>query len=152
MRPQGAEKRPLFGQGTLTDDEIGDLLVRGKELVAWYKDLEEYALHTLLNGGVIPGWKAVAGRSNRAFTDQEAALAAIVAAGYDEALVYERKPKTLTELEKLMGKTEFAAKVGNFVVKPLGKPALAPVSDKREPYNTAAADFAGVANNCFLGG
>ena len=150
--PQGAEKRPLFGQGTLTDDEIGDLLVRGKELVAWYKDLEEYALHTLLNGGVIPGWKAVAGRSNRAFTDQEAALAAIVAAGYDEALVYERKPKTLTELEKLMGKTEFAAKVGNFVVKPLGKPALAPVSDKREPYNTAAADFAGVANNCFLGG
>lgn len=138
---------PQKGQGTLTDEEIGDLLVRGKELVAWYKDLEEYALNALLNGGCIPGWKAVAGRSNRTFTDQDAAIAAVIAAGYDEALVYERKPKTLTELEKLMGKTEFAAKLGSFVVKPIGKPTLAPMTDKREPYNPAAADFAEVANN-----
>ena len=49
--PQNGEKPPLFGQGVLTDDEIGDLLIRGKELVQWYKDLEEYALNALLNGG-----------------------------------------------------------------------------------------------------
>lgn len=145
--PENGDKPPLFGQGTLTDEEIGDLLVRGKELVAWYKDLEEYALNALLNGGTIPGWKAVAGRSNRAFTDQDAAIAAVIAAGYDEALVYERKPKTLTELEKLMGKAEFAAKIGSFVVKPQGKPTLAPMTDKREPYNPAAADFAEVVGN-----
>lgn len=145
--PQNGEKPPLFGQGVLTDEEIGDLLVRGKELVAWYKDLEEYALNTLLNGGTIPGWKAVAGRSNRTFTDTDAAVAAVIAAGYDEALVYERKPKTLTELEKLMGKAEFTAKLGAYVVKPLGKPTLAPMTDKREPYSPAAADFAEVANN-----
>lgn len=140
--PQNAEKPPLFGQGVLTDDEIGDLLVRGKELVAWYKGLEEYALGTILRGGTIPGWKAVAGRSNRTFTDTDAAIAAVIAAGYDEALVYERKPKTLTELENLMGKAEFAEKIGGFVVKPIGKPALAPMTDKREPYSPAAADFA----------
>ena len=145
--PQNGEKPPLFGQGVLTDEEIGDLLVRGKELVAWYKDLEEYALNALLNGGTIPGWKAVAGRSNRTFTDTDAAVAAVIAAGYDEALVYERKPKTLTELEKLMGKAEFTAKLGAYVVKPLGKPTLAPMTDKREPYSPAAADFAEVANN-----
>ena len=145
--PQNGEKPPLFGQGVLTDEEIGDLLVRGKELVAWYKDLEEYALNALLNGGTIPGWKAVAGRSNRTFTDTDAAIAAVIAAGYDEALVYERKPKTLTELEKLMGKAEFTAKLGAYVVKPLGKPTLAPMTDKREPYSPAAADFAEVANN-----
>ena len=145
--PQNGEKPPLFGQGVLTDEEIGYLLVRGKELVAWYKDLEEYALNALLNGGTIPGWKAVAGRSNRTFTDTDAAVAAVIAAGYDEALVYERKPKTLTELEKLMGKAEFTAKLGAYVVKPLGKPTLAPMTDKREPYSPAAADFAEVANN-----
>lgn len=144
--PQNGEKPPLFGQGVLTDEEIGDLLVRGKELVAWYKDLEEYALNALLNGKAIPGWKAVAGRSNRAFSDPDAAVAAVIAAGYDEAIVYERKPKTLTQLEALMGKTEFAEKLGQFVVKPLGKPTLAPMTDKREAYNPAAADFAGVAN------
>ncbi len=145
--PENGDKPPLFGQGVLTDEEIGDLLVRGKELVKWYTDLEEYALNALLNGGTIPGWKAVAGRSNRTFTDQDAAIAAVLAAGYDEALVYDRKPKTLTELEKLMGKGEFADKLGAFVVKPLGKPTLAPMTDKREPYSPAAADFAEVASN-----
>lgn len=134
-------------QKVLTDEEIGDLLVRGKGLVEWYKNLEEYALRTLLNGGTIPGWKAVAGRSNRTFTDTDAAIAAVIAAGYDEALVYDRKPKTLTELEKLMGKVEFANKLGAYVVKPPGKPTLAPMTDNREPYSPAAADFASTAGN-----
>ena len=142
--PQNGEKLPLFGQGVLTDEEIGDLLVRGQELVKWYKDLEEYALGTILKGGTIPGWKAVAGRSNRTFTDTEAALNAAVAAGYDKSLLYDLKPKTLTELEKLMGKAEFADKLGSFVVKPIGKPTLALLTDKREAYNPAAADFAGI--------
>lgn len=131
----------------LSDTEIGDLLERGKSLASWYKDLEEYALHALLEGKMIPGWKAVAGRSVRTFTDQDAALSAVIAAGYDESLVYERKPKTLTELEKLMGKAEFAEKLGGFVVKPLGKPTLAPMSDKREPYSSAASDFAEVVQS-----
>ena len=129
----------------LTDAEIGDLLIRGQQLVQWYKDLEEYATKALLDGKPIEGWKLVAGRSNRTFTDQEAAIKAVIAAGYDEALVYDRKPKTLSELEKLMGKAEFADKIGSYVIKPPGKPTLAPATDKREAYNPAAADFAGVA-------
>lgn len=145
--PQNGEKPPLFGQGTLTDEEIGDLLIRGQELVKWYKDLEEYALGTILKGGTIPGWKAVAGRSNRTFTDTEAALNAAMAAGYDKSLLYDLKPKTLTELEKLMGKAEFADKLGSFVVKPIGKPTLALLTDKREAYNPAAADFAGITES-----
>ena len=132
------------GQNTLTNAQIGDLLVRCADLVSWYKDLEEYALNAILNGDEIPGWKAVAGRSNRTFSDADAAIKAVLDAGYDEALVYERKAKTLTEIEKLMGKAEFAEKIGQFVIKPVGKPTLAEVSDKRPPYNPAAADFAGV--------
>ena len=130
----------------LSDAEIGDLLIRGQQLVQWYKDLEEYATKALLDGKPIEGWKLVAGRSNRTFTDQDAAIKAVIAAGYDEALVYDRKPKTLSELEKLMGKAEFAEKIGSFVVKPLGKPALALATDKREIYNPAASDFAGVVS------
>ena len=131
----------------LSDAEIGDLLIRGQELVKWYKDLEEYALGTILNGGSIPGWKVVAGRSNRTFTDTDAAFNAAMAAGYDKSLLYDLKPKTLTELEKLMGKSEFADRLGSFVVKPLGKPTLALFNDKRETYNPAASDFAGVTGN-----
>lgn len=128
----------------LSDSEIGDLLTKGAELVKWYKDLEEYALGAILKGVNIPGWKAVQGRSNRTFSDQDKAIEAVIKAGYDEALVYERKPKTLTELEKLMGKADFIEKVGAYVIKPPGKPTLAPLSDKRETYSPAAADFAEV--------
>ena len=107
----------------LTHDEIGELLVRGKNLVQWYKELEKYALSALLNGEEIAGWKVVAGRSNREFSDQE--------------------PKTLTGLEELMGKKDFAEKLGQYVIKPPGKPTLAQLSDEREPYSSATADFAG---------
>jgi hypothetical protein len=129
----------------LTHEEIGDLLRRGADLLAWYKDMEEYALGAILKGWDVLGWKVVAGRSNRTFTDHDAAAAAVIAAGYDEALVYERKPKTLTGLEELMGKKDFADKIGAFIYKPPGKPTLAPQSDKREPYSSAAADFAGAS-------
>lgn len=139
------ESKAEPGQNTLTNAEIGHLLVRCADLVAWYKDLEEYALKSALEGEEIPGWKVVAGRANRTFSDADAAIQAVIAAGYDEALVYERKAKTLTELEKLMGKAEFAEKIGQYVIKPVGKPTLAVVSDKRPAYNPAAADFAGIA-------
>ena len=140
---EAATASGMEAPGLLTDEEIGELLIRGKSLVQWYKDLEEYATTALLDGKPIPGWKLVAGRSNRTFTDQDAAIQAVIAAGYDEALVYDRKPKTLSQIEELMGKKEFKEKIGSFVVKPLGKPTLAEASDKREAYNPAAADFAG---------
>ena len=43
-----------------------------------------------------------------------------------------------------MGKKEFAEKLGSFVIKPPGKPTLAPESDKRPVYSPAALDFEGV--------
>lgn len=129
----------------LTDAEIGDLLMRGQQLVQWYKDLEEYATKALLDGKPIEGWKLVAGRSNRTFTDQDAAINAAIEAGYDRSLLYDLKPKTLSEIEKLMGKSEFADKIGAYVIKPPGKPTLAPITDKREAYSPAAADFSEAA-------
>ena len=129
---------------TLSDAEIGELLERGKALTQWYKDLEAYASEALLQGKPIPGWKMVAGRSVRTWSDQDAAFEAAKAAGYDEALLYERTPLTLSAVEKLMGKAAFAETLGSYVIKPPGKPTLAPESDKRPAYTAAAADFEGV--------
>ena len=99
----------------LTDEEIGDLLIRGKLLVKWYADLEEYATTALLNGKPIPGWKLVAGRSDRAFTDQDAAIKAVIDAGYcDTSLklcvarkytaAERREPGSLKDLDAYMRK------------------------------------------------
>ena len=124
----------------LTDEEIGTLLVRAEGLVAWYNDLKEYALAACLNGKTIPGWKAVEGRSTRAWTDQDAALEALMAGGVEEAIIYDRVPKTLAQLEKVIGKQRFGELVGGMITKSPGKPALAAESDKRPAYNGAAAD------------
>ncbi len=130
--------------GLLTDEEVGDLLTRGAELIAWYKDLQEYALSALLAGREIPGYKCVAGRSNRAFADTDRAINTLVKCGYNEAVLYKREPLSLSEIEKLMGKKSFAEILGDQVIKPVGKPTLVPASDKRPPYSAAEADFAGV--------
>ena len=128
----------------LTDEEIGALLVRAEGLVAWYNDLKEYALAACLNGKTIPGWKAVEGRSTRAWTDQDAALEALMAGGVEEAIIYDRVPKTLAQLEKVIGKQRFGELVGGMITKSPGKSALAAESDKRPAYNGAAADFSEV--------
>ena len=131
----------------LSDEEIGELLTRGKQLVSWYNDLCDYAQKTILAGKTIPNWKVVEGRSNRAFKDVDEVINRLVAAGYDEAMCYEKKPLTLTNFEKLTGKKQFEELISDLVVKPQGKPTLVPESDKRPPYSSAASDFAEVSNN-----
>lgn len=138
--PHGAEVHPL-----LSDTEIGDLLTRGKSLVDWYNSLEEYALTTLLNGGAIPGYKAVEGTSKTTFApDFDTAAAVLVAAGYEKATLYRETPETLANLDKLVGgRAKLGELLGDHLYKPHGKPALAQESDKRPPYSSAAADFGG---------
>ncbi len=130
----------------LSDAEVADLLIRAESLVQWYKDLQEYATSAILSGKDIPGWKVVAGKSNRTFTSVDDAFEKVKGAGYDEALLYERKPITLTAVEKLLGKVKFEELLTGFVTKPIGKPTLVPMSDKREPYSSTVTDFAGVQN------
>lgn len=134
------------GTPILSNADVADLLVKAEGLAAWYKDLQDYAASALLAGDQIPGFKLVEGRSNRTFTDVDEAIQALLNAGYEEAMIYDRKPKTLTELEKMLGKKAFAELLSGYVTKPKGKPTLAPASDKREAYNPGAAEFEGVSN------
>lgn len=109
----------------------------------WIKDLEEYALSEILNGNNVLGWKAVEGRSNRIITDIDKAFKVLTDYGVEEALLYERKPLSLTNLEKVVGKKKFGELVGDYIEKPKGAPTLAEESDKRPSYekNTAREDF-----------
>ena len=141
---EGAAPRDL-SKPLLTDAEIGDLLTRGKSLVDWYNSLEDYALTTLLNGGAIPGYKAVEGTSKTTFTpDYDTAAAVLIEAGYDRATLYKETPETLSALDKLVGgRVKLKELLGDHLYKPAGKPTLVPESDKRPPFSSAAADFGG---------
>ena len=120
---------------TLTDEEIGSILLRAVSLENWVKGLEDYARDKLLHGGDIPGWKLVEGRSNRIITDTEKAFEALSRYGYDDKLLYKREPLNLTALEKLCGKKQLTDIIGEYIKKPAGKPTLAPESDKRKSFS-----------------
>lgn len=101
-----------------------------------------YATDAALNHGKQwPGFKLVEGRSNRKYSDEEAVAAAAKAAGYRD--IYKQSLITVTEMEKLMGKAKFNEILGEYIVKPPGKPTLVPLSDKRPPMNisNAKTDF-----------
>ena len=129
----------------LSPSEMGEVLKRGETLVSWYETVREKALESLLNGEKIPGYKVVEGRSTRCWTDQDKALDKLQESGVDRAVIYDSVPKTLAQLEKLLGTVRFKELVGEFVTKPQGKPTLALETDSRKEFNSAAADFAGVA-------
>ena len=128
----------------LTNDEAGEALKKARDIKQWVTDLEAWALKEILAGGSVAGWKAVEGRSNRTFANQDKAFEIIKASGVDENMLYERKPITLTAVEKLLGKKEFTELLADQVIKPPGKPTLAPETDKRKAITlkpTAEEDF-----------
>lgn len=128
----------------LTDEEIGEVLRRAEEIQKWTSDIQSYALEEALAGKQFDGWKLVEGRSNRKYADDVKVAETLVAAGYDEAMLYERKLYGITAMEKLVGKKKLTTTLGDLIIKPAGKPVLVPESDKREAINTteaAKADF-----------
>ena len=130
----------------LTAEELAiDILPRLSTVKTWLASIEDYALQQALNGVKLPGWKIVEGRSARKITDQEAAASALNKAGYKTTEIYKpRELKTITELEKMAGKKQFASICGEYIEKPQGKPTLAPESDKRPAIDPVADDFKNV--------
>lgn len=133
------KKPPLIGNG-----EIGRYLEQGAGVAKWLSELQEAALMECLAGREVPGWKAVEGRKSRDWMDAEGAFIKLQENGIPEAVLWERRPLTLAQIEKSIGKTMFQELVGDMVVKKSGKPTLVPESDKREAITnkvTAAEAF-----------
>ena len=118
----------------LTPEDAGKILEQAGDIQSWLADLESLVSSTLLAGQPVEGWKMVEGRSNRRFADELKVVDAMKAAGYDESLLYERKLITLTQMEKDFGKKAVAETLGELIVKPQGKPTLAPAKDKRPEF------------------
>ena len=125
----------------LENDEIASILGKVDELVSWASDVKDFALAQALKGVRFDGWKVVAGRSNRKYTDEAAVAEAVKGIGLDP---YEHKVLGVTAMTTLLGKKRFEETIGGLIEKPAGKPVLVPVTDKRQEINinTAADDFA----------
>lgn len=109
----------------ITKEEAGQRLLAMRDVVAYQKDLQEWALSECLAGNEVPGWKAVEGRRSRDWTDMDAAFEKLTKSGVvAEEILWEKKPLTLAQVEKIIGKKDFADAVGEFVTQKPGKPTL----------------------------
>jgi len=126
------------GPPTLSEEEIAKILPQIDNLVSWAEDIKSYALEQALSGVRYPGFKLVEGRSNRKYTDEVAVALVVSNAGYDP---YEKKLLGITAMQKQLGKKKFDELLSGLVIKPQGKPVLAPDADSRPEFNTAQNDF-----------
>ncbi|NRW27736.1 hypothetical protein DFH72_001421 [Clostridium beijerinckii] len=125
----------------LSDEEIAEILGKVDSLVSWVAKIKEYALEQALNGIEYPGFKVVGGRSNRKWTDEKKVGEILLEQGFLENIIYTKKLTGISNMETAIGKKEVNRLLGEYIEKPPGKPTLAPITDKREHYNPAKADF-----------
>lgn len=126
---------------TMDNNDIAYVLSKVDELVNWASDVKEYALESALKGEEFDGFKIVEGRSNRKWSSEEDVAKTLIAEGFQESMIYTRKLDGISKIEAAIGKKEVKRLLSDYIIKPVGKPTLVPITDKREPYNPAKADF-----------
>lgn len=117
----------------MTYQEIAERIGAYEGLSTYLKELKSFALSQALDGHRIPGYKVVEGRSNRQWGDREQAFTRLTESGIEADSLYQKKPLTPPQVEKLVGKKKFK-EIAEFVEKPAGKPTLAKETDKRKEY------------------
>lgn len=124
----------------LTDSEIEEVLTHIDDLVKWSNEVKEYATKVSLESGKEwEGYKLVHGRSTRKFKDEDKVVEIAKENGYDN--IYKQSLLSMTELQKMMGKSTFESLFKDEFIKQLGKPTLVPITDKRQAIITAKQEF-----------
>ncbi len=124
----------------LSDAEIEAMLTKIPDIKKWVEEIWDYATSEAVKGNKSwAGFKVVEGKSNRKYVDEKEVAKACINAGYND--IYVKKLITITEMEKLMGKKEFASVLGALIEKPAGKPTLVEESDKRPAIVTVQKEF-----------
>lgn len=133
----------------LTDSEIEEVLSKLSDLTKWANEIIAYATDAAVNHGKEwHGFKVVEGRSVRKYKDEDAVAKVAKANGYKD--IFRQSLITLTEMERLMGKSKFEKILGDLIYKPPGKPTLVPLSDKRPAMNVSNAknEFNEITEEC----
>lgn len=122
----------------LNDDQLLLVLRHGPMVQDWISEVFAHAQGKLERGEDVPGWKLVRGKANRIWKNESEAESFLAHALKQDA--WTRKVVSPAQAEK-----QFKAlgrdpdELGRFIIKPEGKVVLAPVDDKREAVNAAAA-------------
>lgn len=125
--------------------EVAEVLSMEPLVTLWLKRVKDQALTTLLDGGEIPGYKAVAGRGSRNWADELEVAAELEKHGITREDYTKTEILSVAQMEKALGKKKVAELVGGQILTTTGSPTIAPMSDKRPIYDRLAEakeDFA----------
>lgn len=133
-------EEPLLVQvpHTLNVEEISNLLPKMDALISWAQGVQKHAHKLLLDGGILPNHKLVAGRGQRKWLDTEIAEEQLIQMLGNEA--YVSKLISPTQAEKALGKARYG-EIVDLIHKPEGRPTLAQDTDPRPAVKPEAADF-----------
>ena len=121
----------------MTDAEIAEVL-RAKALISsWLEAVEGRVVERLTEGEGFPGYKLVAGKANRRWSDETQAGVALFEMIGDAA--YTQKLLSPTQAEKVLGRVR-AQEIASLVFKPQGAPTLVVESDPRPSVGGISAD------------
>lgn len=130
-----------FADGdTLNEEELLAAYSQLDQLESWGKALRGYLLSEALKGRNFEGYKLVAGRSNRKWTDPEKIAEVLQKEGFAFSDIHTSKLNGIGKIADLMSADKFEEILSDFIEKPLGKPTFVPISDKRPPYDVSSAE------------
>lgn len=133
---------------SLSTEQISDILAWAPIFTDWIKDVQAYALGQLMADVKIPGYKLVAGRSNRIITDEQKVKEILMSTGVaEENLMKPAEMLGISKLEAIVGKKKFAELCKDYLVKPCGKLSMAPEDDRRPEASTLATAQSDFANS-----
>ena len=113
----------------MTDDEIETVMPKLDSVIAYAEAVKEYALKKAIEQGRRwTGFKLVESQTKRKITDEVAVGKILTDAGYDP---YTKKLLSISDIQKMVGKSQFDTLVGNYVTRPKGQPTLVPEGDSR---------------------
>jgi hypothetical protein len=115
--------------------EVAEVLAMEPLVSLWLKRVREQALTTMLNGGEVPGYKVVAGRGSRNWSDDLEVGKLLEAAGYGREDYTETTVLSVAKMEKAIGKKKVAELLSGQILAQTGAPTIAPLSDKRPVYD-----------------
>ena len=119
----------------MSHDDLEKLLPIISNLIPWCESVMAYAEKAAINDGVIwDGFKLVLGKGKRVISSEAMVLEKAKEAEIDPGTLYKTSLKTLTELEKTVGKKMFKEIFSDCVTFKAGSPKLVPESDPGEEY------------------
>ncbi len=120
----------------LAPHEVAEVLKMEPLISLWLKRVRDQAMTTLLDGGEVPGFKVVVGKTGaRKWSDELKVAEVLRSAGFSTEDFTETKLLSPAGMDKALGKKRAAELLTDLIERAPGSPVIADEKDKRPNYN-----------------